>query len=234
MGKKTALVTGATSGIGREVARGLLSEGYEVLMTGRRKERLEALSGEARQNGWKAHVHVADLNTETGIKSLIEMGRKLFSHLDLLVNNAGDLVFAPIEKITDQDYDRLMRVNVRAPFLLSQAFLPEMIKRKGGLIVNISSVAGTESWAGSSLYSMTKFALRGLTGSLLSEGAPHGVKAFSICPGYVNTPMVSGASVPNKEMIQVEDILNTIRYVRDLSPYAVSPEILLNRLGAFE
>jgi 3-oxoacyl-[acyl-carrier protein] reductase len=233
MHERTAIVTGSTSGIGREVAMGLLEEGYTVLVTGRRAALLEDVLEKARKNDLKAISHLADLSTEEGILSLIRKGQSALPHIDILVNNAGGLVFAPIENITDKDYETLMSVNLRAPFLLSRAFLPEMKKRGSGLIVNISSVAGTEAWEGSSLYSMTKFALRGLTGSLLAEGAPHGVKAFAICPGYVATPMVSGAPVPLKEMIQPNDILKTIRYVRDLSPYAVSPEILLNRLGAF-
>ncbi len=233
MGVLTALVTGSTSGIGREVAMGLLEEGYTVLVTGRRHELLESFLAEARSKKGKAISHAADLSTDEGIRSLIRKVREELPRVDILVNNAGGLVFAPIEKLTDKDYETLMSVNLRAPFLLSQAILPGMKERGSGLIVNISSVAGTEAWAGSSLYSMTKFALRGLTGSLLAEGAPHGVKAFAICPGYVATPMVSGAPVPEAEMIQTSDILKTIRYVRDLSPYAVSPEILLNRLGAF-
>jgi 3-oxoacyl-[acyl-carrier protein] reductase len=233
MNVRTAIVTGSTSGIGRAVAMGLLEEGYTVLVTGRRHELLASFLEEARSKKLKALTHAADLSSDEGIRSLIQKGQKEFSHIDILVNNAGGLVFAPIEKLTDQDYETLMSVNLRAPFLLSRAFLPPMKKRGSGLIVNISSVAGTEAWEGSSLYSMTKFALRGLSGSLLAEGAPHGVKSFTICPGYVATPMVSGAPVPEAEMIQPEDILKTIRYVRDLSPYAVSPEILLNRLGAF-
>jgi len=233
MNIRTALVTGSTSGIGREVAMGLLEEGYTVLVTGRRQELLESFLEEARFKNLKAIAHEADLSTDEGIRSLIRKVQGELPHIDILVNNAGGLVFAPIEKLTDKDYETLMSVNLRAPFLLSQAFLPEMKKRGSGLIVNISSVAGTEAWEGSSLYSMTKFALRGLSGSLLAEGAPYGVKTFAICPGYVATPMVLGAPVPEVEMIQTSDILKTIRYVRDLSPYAVSPEILLNRLGAF-
>ena len=233
MDERTALVTGSTSGIGREVAMGLLEEGYTVLVTGRRHLLLESFLEEAGKKKGKAISHVADLSSDEGIRSLIRKGQAELPHIDILVNNAGGFVFAPIERLLDKDYETLMSVNLRAPFLLSQAFLPEMKKRGSGLIVNISSVAGTEAWEGSSLYSMTKFALRGLTGSLLAEGAPHGVKALAICPGYVATPMVSGAPVPEVEMIQTSDILKTIRYVRDLSRYAVSPEILLNRLGAF-
>lgn len=231
--EQTALVTGSTSGIGREVAMGLLEEGYTVFITGRRSDLLDSFLEEAHKKGFKAIAHTADLSSDEGIRSLIKKVQSTLPHIDILVNNAGGLVFAPIEKITDKDYQTLMSVNLRAPFLLSQAFLPEMKKRGSGLIVNISSVAGTEAWEGTSLYSMTKFALRGLTGSLLAEGAPHGVKTFSICPGYVATPMVAEAPVPPLEMVQTSDILKTIRYVRDLSHYAVSPEILINRLGAF-
>jgi 3-oxoacyl-[acyl-carrier protein] reductase len=227
-----ALVTGATSGIGYAVAQGLLQEGYAVFMTGRNSSRLSSMAREARSRGWHAHFLACDLSRTEEVYRLIDQTfRDLDGRIDLLVNNAGILTYGPVEETTTEDYELLMAVNVRAPFLLSRAILPSMKKNRRGLIVNISSVAGIESWAGSSVYSMTKFALRGLTGSLLAEGAPHGVKAVAICPGYVSTPLVEGAPVPKEEMIQPEDILKTIRYLWELSPCAVSGDIVLKRLG---
>jgi 3-oxoacyl-[acyl-carrier protein] reductase len=227
-----ALVTGATSGIGYSVAQGLLQEGYSVFLTGRNASRLSSILDDARAKGWHAHALVCDLSRTDEVLRLIEQAsRSLGERIDLLVNNAGILTYGPVEESSLEDYEHLMAVNVRAPFMLSRAFLPFMKRHAGGLIVNISSIAGIESWAGNSLYSMTKFAIRGLTGSLLAEGAPHGVKAVAICPGYVATPLVDGAPVPPEEMIQPEDILKTIRFLRDLSPSAVSGDILLKRLG---
>lgn len=227
-----ALVTGATSGIGYSVAHGLLREGYLVYLTGRNESVLSAMVHEAKENGWHARSLACDLSRVAEVSRLIEDSTRILEgRIDLLVNNAGILTYGLVEEASLEEYDLLMAVNVRAPFMLSRAFLPFMKRRGTGMIVNISSVAGIESWSGNALYSMTKFALRGLTGSLLAEGAPHGVKAVAICPGYVATPLVEGAPVPQEEMIQPEDIYKTIQYLRDLSACAVSGDIVLKRLG---
>ncbi|MDA8028164.1 MAG: SDR family NAD(P)-dependent oxidoreductase [Nitrospiraceae bacterium] len=227
-----ALVTGATSGIGLSVARGLLSHGYTVFMTGRNQQTLSKLADEAKRQGRKAHILACDLSRREEAERLIKAATEdLAGKIDILVNNAGIATFGEVEETTPEEFEKMIAVNLRAPFLLSRAFLPMMKRQRGGLIVNISSVAGIEAWAGSSLYSMTKFALRGLTGSLLAEGAPFGVKTVAICPGYVATPLVSGAPVPETEMIQPEDILRTILYLKDLSPAAVTGDIVLKRLG---
>ncbi len=227
-----ALVTGATSGIGLSVARGLLSLGHSVFATGRSGPRLDRLTEESRGKEGTLYTLACDLARTEEVGRLIDAATGALSQrIDLLVNNAGLAIFGEVEEATLEDFERLMAVNLRAPFLLSRAILPIMKKHGNGLIVNISSVAGLEAWAGSSLYSMTKFALRGLTGSLLAEGAPNGVKAVAICPGYVATPLVSGAPVPESEMIQPEDILKTILYLRELSPAAVPGDIVLKRLG---
>lgn len=226
------LVTGATSGIGLSVARGLLSLGHTVFMTGRNQQSLSQLSDDARRQGRKAHILACDLSRREEVERLIKAATEdLSGKIDILVNNAGIATFGEVEETTPEEFEEIIAVNLRAPFLLSRAFLPVMKRQRGGLIVNISSVAGIEAWAGSSLYSMTKFALRGLTGSLLAEGAPFGVKTVAICPGYVATPLVSGAPVPETEMIQPEDILRTILYLKDLSPSAVTGDIVLKRLG---
>lgn len=232
MGHPTALVTGATSGIGLSVARGLLDRGYFVLMTGRNGEALDKEKSRARSQGRSIETLACDLSRQKDVETLIEVTRAAFQDkVDILVNNAGIATFASIEETTPEEFDHIISVNLRAPYLLSRAILPLMKSQKDGLIVNISSVAGIDAWSGSSLYSMTKFALRGLTGSLLAEGAPFGVKAVAICPGYVATPLVAGAPVSHEEMIQPEDILKTILYLTDLSPAAVTGDIVMKRLG---
>lgn len=231
--RRHALVTGATSGIGHRVATGLLEEGYAVFLTGRNARVLGEMVAAAGEGGGSAFSLACDLSRRGEVTRLIDRAMEaLDGRVDLLVNNAGLLTFGPIEDTTLEEFEQLMAVNVRAPFMLSRAILPRMKEHGTGLIVNISSIAGIESWAGNSLYSMTKFALRGLTGSLQAEGAPFGVKAVAICPGYVATPMVEGASVPLQDMIQPEDLLKTIRYLRDLSPAAVSGDLVLKRLGS--
>ena len=232
MGHPTALVTGATSGIGLSVARGLLDKGYFVLMTGRNGEALDKEKSRARSQGRSIETLACDLSRQKDVETLIEVTRAAFQDkVDILVNNAGIATFASIEETSPEEFDHIISVNLRAPYLLSRAILPLMKSQKDGLIVNISSVAGIDAWSGSSLYSMTKFALRGLTGSLLAEGAPFGVKAVAICPGYVATPLVAGAPVSREEMIQPEDILKTILYLTDLSPAAVTGDIVMKRLG---
>jgi len=228
----TALVTGATSGIGLAVARGLLDAGYTVFITGRNSEALAREEERARKGPGQAITHACDLSRKEEVELLITTAVKaLDGRVDILVNNAGIATFGTIEESSPEEFDHIVSVNLRAPYLLSRAILPLMKTCGQGLIINISSVAGVEAWAGSSLYSMTKFGLRGLTGSLLGEGAPHGVKAVALCPGYVATPLVAGAPVSPGEMIQPEDLLKTIFYLRDLSPSAVTGDIVMKRLG---
>lgn len=233
MKQKTALVTGSTSGIGLAISDALAREGYSVVMTGRRETLLAELVGARKKEGLRVEGIPADLSLASGADRLFEESlARLGGRLDVLVNNAGAYVHMPVAEIDADQFDALMALNLRAPFLLSRKAFPVMKRQVGGTIVNISSVAGLEAWSGTSLYSATKFGLRALTQSLLAEGASSGIKAFAICPGYVHTDMAGGSPVDAREMIQPEDIARIVLAHLSLSTPVVLKDVVISRLGA--
>lgn len=233
MKPKTALVTGSTSGIGLAISDALAREGYSVVLTGRRETVLADLVGTRKKEGLRVEGIPADLSLASEADRLFEESlARLGGRLDVLVNNAGAYAHLSVEEVDAERFDALMALNLRAPFLLSGKAFPVMKRQAGGTIVNISSVAGLEAWSGTSLYSATKFGLRALTQSLLAEGAPFGIKAFAICPGYVHTPMVESASVDSREMIQPEDVAAIVLAHLSLSSPVVLKDVVISRLGA--
>ena len=233
MKEKTALVTGSTSGIGLAISDALAHNGYSVVMTGRRKTLLNDLVQKRKDEGLRVFGVPADLSLAPESDRLFEAGLGILNGcLDVLVNNAGAYVHRTVSEIDAPSFDALMALNLRAPFLLSKLAFPVMKRQSGGTIVNISSVAGLQAWAGTSLYSATKFGLRALTESLLAEGAPYGIKAFAICPGYVHTPMAGPSRVDAREMIQPEDIARIVLAHLSLSGAVVMKDVVVSRLGA--
>lgn len=233
MQEKTAIVTGSTSGIGLAISDALARNGYSVVMTGRRETLLNNLVRKQNDEGMRVFGIPADLSVSSEADRLFEEALKILDgRLDVLVNNAGAYVHLPVTEIDAPAFDALMALNLRAPFLLSKHAFPIMKRQSGGTIVNVSSVAGLQAWAGTSLYSATKFGLRALTESLLAEGAPHGIKAFAICPGYVHTRMSGSSPVDSREMIQPEDIARIVLAHLSLSGPVVLKDVVVSRLGA--
>ena len=143
-------------------------------------------------------------------------------------------VFLPIEETGEGDWDRILGINLKGTFLCTKAVLPVMKRQRSGYIVNISSLAGKFGMEGSSAYSASKFGVIGLTESLLAEAIEYGIRATAICPAYVATPMVAGASVPKEEMIPPEDIGKIIIGLLHLSSVTVVKEIVVRRRGAID
>jgi NAD(P)-dependent dehydrogenase (short-subunit alcohol dehydrogenase family) len=225
---KVALVTGGSSGIGLAVARAFKRAGMGVAVAARdpaRLEKAEALLGEG------ALAVPADVSDAAQVESLFARVTDYFGGLDVLVNNAGVGSWAPVERIDPVEWDRVQGINTRGAFLCSRAAWPLMRARGGGYIVNVSSIAGKEGFAEAAAYAASKHALGGLSESLREEGIPLAIKVTAICPGYVDTPMVAGASVPAEEMIRPEDIAATCLYLLSLSPAVSVPEIILRRMA---
>lgn len=180
---RTALVTGATSGIGRAVALRLAADGASVIAVGRSKVRgaetvaaIEAAGGSARFVG-------ADVSDPDGIRSLVEAA----GEVDILVNNAGLALWGPTAQLGVEDFDALFATNVRGPFFLVAAVAPGMARRGEGSIVNIGSMAGRVGLPGSAAYGATKAALESMTRAWATEYSPHGVRVNSVAPGPTYT-----------------------------------------------
>ncbi len=183
---KTALVTGASGGIGAEIARALHGQGAEVALSGTRREALEALAAGL---GGRAHVLPADLSLPEEAARLIEAAESAMGKVDILVNNAGLTKDGLAMRMSDADWEKVLNVDLSAPFRLIRAALKFMLRRKSGRIINIGSIVGATGNPGQANYCAAKAGLAGLTKSLAQEVASRGVTVNLVAPGFIETPM---------------------------------------------
>lgn len=188
-----ALVTGATSGIGRAVAMKLAGDGFEVIVHGRDVERGAQTVEEIERSGGKARFLAADLDSPDEIRRLAEQA----GDIDVLVNNAGFSVFGPTAELQVEQFDALFASNVRAPFFLVAALAPGMVARGQGSIINVGSMAGAIGLVGAAAYGATKASLASMTRAWAAEFSTSGVRVNAVAPGPVHT---GGAVV--REVIQ--------------------------------
>ena len=184
---RVALVTGASSGLGRATALGLARAGADVMLMARSETDLQQVAAEIEAAGRRALVCPVDLSDSTALTDEVGRGISMFGRLDILVNNAATDVPGPVTDLSPEDWDRVLNVNLRAPFLLAKAAFPHMQHLGGGIIINVSSVAGKRGWANASAYCASKFGLTGLTQALAAEGKPHGIRACVVYPGGMAT-----------------------------------------------
>ncbi len=185
---KTALVTGATSGIGEAIAQAFAREGARVVVTGRDKQRGKAVVEAIRAAGGSAAFVAADLTSTAGIDRLAREATEAFGPIDILVNNAGIYPFGPTAQTDEATFDAVIRLNVKAPFYLTAALAPQMAERGSGKIINMTTMAAHVGIAGYALYGASKAALTLLTKSWAAEYGPSGVNVNAISPGPTRTP----------------------------------------------
>ena len=195
---KAALVTGASSGLGRATAITLARAGADVALVARSAEELESAREEASRSGGRALSLPVDLAREDEATRAVGRTVEAFGRIDVLVNAAGTDVPGTVEELDVEGWDRTLSVNLRAPFLLSKAAFPHMREAGGGTIVNVSSVAGKKGWANASAYCASKFGLTGFTEALADEGREHGIRAIVLYPGAMATNW--GAFSPEERM----------------------------------
>lgn len=182
-----AVVTGASSGLGRACAERLTESGFRVALLARDATSLTEVVAGIEARGGVANSFPVDLADAPATTAVIETVVALWGHVDAVVNAAGTDVPGSVEEITADDWNRVLAVNLTAPFLLARAAFPHMRRRGRGTIINVSSVAGRRGWADASAYCSSKFALTGLTQSLAAEGKPHGIRACVLYPGAMAT-----------------------------------------------
>lgn len=181
---QAALVTGASSGLGRATAIALAEAGADVALVARSELDLREVAQEiARNTGRRTLPLPLDLADEAALLAAAGAAAESFGRVDILVNAAGTDVPGPAEELAISDWDRVLAVNLRAPFVLAKAMFPYMRRAGRGTIVNISSVAGKRGWANAGAYCASKFGLTGLTQALAAEGKPHGIRACVLYPG---------------------------------------------------
>lgn len=221
---KVALVTGASRGIGRAAAAALAGEGAQVVMTARDRGRLETAAAAI---GGQTTVAAADLSDEAAVLDLAAGITERLGRLDILVNNAGITLSAPLEATSALDWDRLMAVNARAPFLLCRQLLPLLKASPAGRIINISSVVGVKGYPLQSAYTASKHALRGMSIALAEELRDTPVRVHVICPGGVDTDMVGRVrpDIPKEDLIAPEEIAEMVLYLCTHTGNAVIDEL---------
>jgi NAD(P)-dependent dehydrogenase (short-subunit alcohol dehydrogenase family) len=184
--EKVAIVTGGGRGIGRAIARRFAAEGAAVVVTARSEAEIASVAAEIKKAGGRATPVKADVSQEADAERIVQAARGAFGAIHILVNNAG--IYGPVlpaEKITPEEWDEVIAVNLRGPFLLSCLVLPEMYARGSGAILNITSIAAKAAFSLNSPYSASKAGLMGLTRTLAAEGARKGVRVNAISPGPV-------------------------------------------------
>jgi 3-oxoacyl-[acyl-carrier protein] reductase len=192
---KTALVTGATGGIGAAIARALHGQGARVALTGRREAELQALASEL---GERAFVAPADLSDPAAPAALVEKVEAEFGALDILVNNAGLTRDGLALRMGDKDWSDVIEVDLTAPFRLARACLRGMMKRRSGRIVSIASIVGVTGNPGQANYAAAKAGLIGMSKALAQEVAPRGVTVNVVAPGFVKTAMTDALNDAQK------------------------------------
>jgi len=238
---RVAIVTGASSGLGRATAERLSASGAAVAMLARSGQDLERVHYAVTGAGATALPLPTDLADPAAIDQAVKRTVEAFGRVDFLINAAGTDVPGSVEDITVEDWDQVMAVNLRAPFLLSRAVMPHLRAAGGGTIVNVSSVAGLRGWANAAVYCSTKFALTGFTQALAAEGRPHRIRACVLYPGAMATswgvwnaddrqPADRTAERAEDESLPPEQVADLIAWIVSAPPGLVLPQVTVTPL----
>ncbi|MBI4687485.1 MAG: SDR family NAD(P)-dependent oxidoreductase [Nitrospirae bacterium] len=209
------MVTGASSGIGRAIALALASLGVRLCLVGRKLKTLEAVASGIKKIGSDAYIYKVNLEKDEDLRQLKKQIEKDFGGTDILIHSAGDFAMGRMTEASIKDLDRLYRVNVRAPYLLTQLLLPGL-KRRRGQVVFINSSVGLRARAQVGQYSATKHALKAVADCLRDETNEDGIRVVSVYPGRTATPMqktvlrMEGKAYNPKQFMQPEDVASVV------------------------
>jgi len=231
---KVAIITGSSSGIGKAIALLFGREGAKVVVAARRLPLCERTVSQIRDQGGEAWPLQTDVSDEHQVERLITDTVARYGRIDILVNNAGIGGGTRLAETSTQAFDEVIHVNLRGTFFCCRAGFRQMKQQGGGVIINISSVAGLQAWQGTGTYSASKHGIMALTKSLADEGRPFRIKASAICPGAVADDLVdaSPADIDRSEKIDPFDVAEAALYLSTLGKHAVVHQIVLDRLGA--
>ena len=233
---KTALVTGASAGIGWATAIALAHRGASLVVTARREERLRRLCAELETLGVKAVFHAGDAADEVTVKETISLALGTFGRVDILINNAGAGNYKNLVDTSAEEYDALMNANMRSGFLFSRYAAPQMMAQKSGTILFVSSVAGLQGAAGEAVYCATKFAQAGFAQALDAELRKHGIKVGTIFPGGVKSEFALGHGrteefIRNSHMMEPAEVAEAIVYACVLPANVRIPQMTVRHMG---
>jgi NAD(P)-dependent dehydrogenase (short-subunit alcohol dehydrogenase family) len=223
------LITGASRGIGAaiaiEFARGI--RGVRLALVARTERRLEAVAGRCARLGAVAAAFACDVASEASVAAMGAAVRRRFGAVDILINNAGEFLAAPYDKLAVADFDRIVAVNLRSVFLVCREFAPAMARRGRGDIFNMSSVAGRAAYRGGSAYCAAKFGVAGLSSVLRDELKARGVRVCCVYPGATFSPSWRGSGVSRGRMMPARDVARCFLDACRLGRRSVVEEIVL-------
>ena len=198
---KSAIVIGATSGMGESIAKMFAAEGAEVIFTGRRQEKGLAIEKDIKDAGGKAIFVQADSTKSEDLEKIIKCAVETFGKIDILVNNAGIGLTGAIDETSMDTYDRIMNINLRSYYEACRLVVPVMKKQGKGSIINTASIGGLKGLAFTSAYCASKGGVRLFGRSMAVELAPYGIRVNTICPGTIDTDMLSGTTEEYRKML---------------------------------
>ncbi len=220
-----ALITGGSRGIGRAIALRLAALGSSVAICARDATALREVSSELESRAPRVFAHPADVTRSSDVASLVEKTEAALGPISILVNNAGIGVFGPAHEKSEEDWDRVLNANLKSVFLVSRAVAPSMIRQKRGDIINISSLAGRNAFAGGGLYCASKWGVQGLSACMAEDLREHGIRVSVICPGSVATEFSGRGSKDPSKALTPDDVAHAVAMVVTQSPQSFLSEI---------
>lgn len=224
-----ALVTGGGRGLGESICRTLAESGLIIIVADIREDLAEKVALEIQADGGKAKALRLDVSDETQMEQAIQQITQEFGQLHVLINNAGTDVTLPIEELAIADWDRVLAVNLRAPFILSKLVFPIMKQQGRGYIINIASTASKRTWPNASAYHASKWGLLGLSHALHVEARPHHIKVTAVVAGGMQTPFILDRfpDTPLEKLQDPRNVAETVRFLLTQPAETVIPEVMV-------
>jgi 3-oxoacyl-[acyl-carrier protein] reductase len=225
-----ALVTGGSRGIGRAIALRLAALGASVAICGRDRTALSSTAGELEKLGVRVFSHRADVTRSIEVTDLVAQTEAALGPISILVNNAGIGLFGPVHEKTEAEWDRVLDTNLKSVFLVSRAVAPSMIRQGGGDIINISSLAGKNAFAGGGIYCASKWGLQGLSACMAEDLREYGIRVSVIAPGSVATAFAGRGPKDASKMLRPEDVAHAVETIVTQGPQSFVSEIHIRPL----
>lgn len=226
---KVVIVTGGSQGLGAAICHALAREGARVAICDIKVDQAEQVAKDVNENGGQAEVFHLDVSDEQSVKQTVSKMHETFGAIDILINNAGTDVTKSLEDLSVQEWDRVINVNLRGPFLMAKATYPYLANQKAGHIVNIASTAAKRTWTEASAYHASKWGLLGFSHSLHAEARKRGIKVTAIVAGGMRTAFIL-ERFPDTDPILLQDpanVADTVRYVLTQPAETVIPELMV-------